>query len=203
MANVDTPRGLQPVRYVSGGPYNGATNQYYHDSGNGVAIFKGDLVTITGASTFVNIGGVIKSLPNVVQSATGDVFQGVCVSVEPETRDSTIYCAASTGRVINVCDDPAVLYEAQDVNSGTPLTANDVGLNVNVVVGTGSTVTGYSGMALDNTTEAVTNTLDLKIESQVNRVDNDYGSAVGTGAAAGKYLVRINRHRNANQIAGL
>lgn len=203
MANADTPRGLQPVRHVSGAPYNGATNQYYHDAGNGVAIFKGDLVTVTGASTFALIGGVLKSLPNVVQSATGDVFQGVCVSVEPETRDSLIYCAASTGRIINVCDDPSVLFEAQDVNSGTPLTANDVSLNINVVVGTGSTTTGYSAMTLDNTTEATTNTLDLKIESQVNRPDNDPGSAVGTGAAAGKYLVRINRHRNANQVAGV
>lgn len=203
MANADTPRGLQPVRYVGGGPYNGATNQYYHDSGNAVAIFKGDLVTATGASTLVNIGGSIRSLPNVVQSATGNVFQGTCVSVEPDSRDSLIYCAASTGRIINVCDDPNVLFQAQDTNSGTPLTANDVGLNVNVVVGSGSTVTGYSAMTLDNTTEANTNTLDLRIVAQLNQADNDVGSAAGTGAAAGKYLVRINRHRFVDQVAGI
>lgn len=203
MANADTPRGLQPVRYAGGGPYSGATNQYYHDSGNGVAIFKGDLVTMTGSSTLVNIGGTLRSLPNVVQGATGDVFTGVCVSVEPDTRDSPIYCALSTSRIINVCDDPAVIFEAQDVNSGTALTANDVGLNVNVVVGTGSTTTGYSAMTLDNTTEATTNTLDLKIMAQVNRADNDPGTSASAGTAAGKYLVRINRHRSANQVAGV
>lgn len=203
MANTNALRGLTPIRHRNGAPYNGAARQYYHDSGNGVGIFIGDLVTGTGASTFVNMGGVIQSLPNVVQSATGDVFQGVCVGVLQDTRDSLIYCAASTGRIILVADDPDLLFQAQDINSGSTLTANDVGLNINVVVGSGSTVTGMSAMALDNTTEATTNTLDLKIIGQLNAPDNDPGTSVSAGTAAGQYLVSINRHRLANQIAGV
>jgi hypothetical protein len=66
-----------------------------------------------------------------------------------------------------------------------------------VVVGTGSTVTGYSAMELNNATEATTNTLDLKIVGVVNRADNDPASA------STKFLVRINRHRIANQVAGV
>lgn len=193
MANPVTPQGLQPVSYVAGGPYNGATRQYVHDSGNATAIFLGDLVTQTGASSTVNG----KTLANVVQGATGDVFTGVVVSVEPDTRDSTIYCAASTTRILNVCDDPSVLFQVMDANSGTALTANDIGLNINVSVGSGSTTTGYSGMVLDNTTEATTNTLDLKIIGVPSQADNEIG------AAAAKFLVRINRHRFVNQVAGI
>lgn len=200
MANANTPFGLRPVANVSSAPFSDGVRQYYHDSGNGVGIFVGDLVTATGASTFLSNGQI---LANVVQGATGDVFQGVCVAVLQDNRDSTVYCAASTGRVIMVNDDPNALFEAQQVTGGTALLANDIGFNVNVVVGTGSTITGYSGMTLDNTTEATTNTLDLKIVGMPARADNDPGSAVTTGADASKFYVRINRHRFANQIAGV
>lgn len=200
MANANTPFGLRPVSDAYNGPFNDGLRQYYHDAGNGVGVFVGDLVTATGASTFLPNGQI---LANVVQGATGDVFQGVCVGVLPDTRDSLLYCAASTGRVILVNDNPNALFEIQQTTGGTALLANDIGFNANVVVGTGSTVTGYSAMTLDNTTEATTNTLDLKIMGMPARADNDPGSAVTAGADASKFYVRINRHRFANQIAGV
>lgn len=203
MANINAPFGLTPVNDVNGKPWSGAVRYYYHAADNSQAVYIGDLVTATGASTFVNIGGTVQSIPNVTQSATGDVFQGVCVGVIQTTRDSPIYGAASTGIILAVCDDPDALFLVQEVNSGTALTANDIGFNINIVVNQGSTVTGISGMVLNNTTEADTNTLDLKIVGQYQTVDNDLGSAVGTGALAGRWVVRINRHRFANQIAGV
>lgn len=203
MANVNAPRGFVPVSDANGRPYNGAVRQYYHPATDATPIFVGDLVTATGASEFVNIGGTVQSFAVVTQSATGDVFQGVCVGVEPATRDSAIFAPASTGVIVHVVDDPDALFMAQDVNSGTALSANDIELNINVVVAAGSTVTGMSGMALNNASKAATNTLDLKIVGQLQQVDNDLGTAVGTGAAAGRWLVRINRHRFANQVAGI
>lgn len=191
--NANTPMGLVPRRYLSGAPYNGATNQYAHDSGNAVAIFVGDLVTMTGGSS--TIDG--KVMPNVVQSATGDIFQGVCVSVEPITQASTIYSEASTTRIINVADDPNLVFEAQVASGGTVMSINDIGLNINVVVGTGSTTTGMSAMELNNTTQLNTATLDLKLTGVVNAPDND------PATANAKWFVRINRHRFANQIIGV
>ncbi len=88
-------------------------------------------------------------------------------------------------------------------SGGTPLTANDVGLNVDLTIAAGSTATGYSATVISNTTEATTDTLDCKIVGMVNRPDNDPGSAVGTGAASSRFLVRLNRHRFVNQIAGV
>lgn len=192
MANPVIKRGLLPVGTVSGSPYTGAFRQYSVPAANGTAIYIGDLVTLQTTSQIVN--GVV--MQDVLQGATGDVFQGVVVGVGPDTSTSLPYRAASTLRVLYVADDPNLLFEADDISTGTPFTNADVGLNCNVVVGTGSTVTGYSAMELDNTTEATTNTLDLKIVGFVNRADND------PSVASGKYLVRINRHRLANQVAG-
>lgn len=192
MANADTPFGLRPVAMLSGGAYTGGVREYSVAAGNATAIFIGDPVTLAGTSQTIN--GV--TLSDVVQSATGDVFTGVVVGVLPDVATSLPYRAASTLRRVLVCDDPNVVFEIQEVSGGTPLTANDVGLNANIVVGSGSTVTGYSGVELDNSTEATTNTLDVKIVGLSNRADN----AVGEHA---KWLVRLNRHRFVNQIAGV
>lgn len=193
MANPVIDRGLVPVGTVSGQPYTGAARVYTIPASDSTAVFIGDLVTAKTTSSTVN-GAVYQ---DVGQSATGDVFQGVVVGVLPDTSTSPSYRVASTLRRVMVADDPNLLFEAEDVSSGTPLAAADVGLNVNVVVAAGSTATGYSGMHLDNTTEATTNTLDLKIVGVPNRADNDLS------AASAKFLVRINRHRFVNQVAGI
>lgn len=193
MTNPVIDRGLVPVGTVSGRPYTGAFRAYTIPASDSTAVFIGDLVT--GKTTSSTVNGIIYQ--DVGQSATGDVFQGVVVGVQPDTATSLPYRVASTLRVVYVADDPELLFEAEDVSTGTPLAAADVGLNVNVVVAAGSTTTGYSGMHLDNTTEATTNTLDLKIIAVPNRADNDLSSA------SAKFLVKLNRHRFGNQVAGV
>ena len=199
MANNNAPFGLRPVGNMASGNYPGKVTQYSVPSSDGTAIYVGDPVKLVGTSQFING----QTYADVAQAATGDVIVGVVVGTAADTRDSLLYRAASTQRVLYVCDDPNAVFEAQQVSTGTALTANDVGLNVNFVVAAGSTVTGLSGTTLDNTTEATTNTLDLKIVGMVNRADVDPGTAVATGAASSRFLVRINRHQYVNQIAGV
>lgn len=199
MPNSNFPFGLRPVSRLSGGVMTGAIRQFSVPAGDATAIFIGD--PVKGAGTSQIIDGNVYT--DVAQAATGDVITGVVVGVKPDSQDSLIYRAASTKRILFVNVDPDALFEIQQVTGGTPLTANDVGLNANFVVAAGSTATGMSGVTINNATEAVTNTLDLKIVEMVNRVDNDVGSAVGTGADASRFLVRINRHLYSNQIAGV
>ena len=52
-------------------------------------------------------------------------------------------------------------------------------------------------MTINNTNQATTNTLDVRLFSPVNRPDNT------PGADSQKWLVRINRHAYVNQIAGV
>lgn len=199
MANVNAPIGLRPVGSLAGSPYSGSIRQYSVPASDATDIFIGDPVKLVGTSQVIN--GQI--FADVAQAATGNVMVGVVVGAVPVSRESFIYRAGSTQRLLYVADDPDLICEAQQVSGGTPLNANDIGLNVNFVVNAGSTYTGQSGVTLDNSTEATTNTLDLKIVGFINRADNDPGSAVGTGADASRFYVKINRHQFANQIAGV
>lgn len=198
MANADTPFGLRPVADLSGRPWNGPTRPFSTASGDGTAIFLGDPVILSGTSQTIN--GTVYA--DVDQAATGDVVVGVVVGVDPvigagaNGRDSTIHRAASTVRILYVCTDPNTLFEIQEVSGGTALAAADIGLNANFVVGTGSATTGQSGVELNNSGEATTNTLDLQIVGLVDRPDNEVGEHA-------KWLVRINRHQFANQVAGI
>jgi hypothetical protein len=194
MANPDIVRGLVPVAYVGGGVYTGAFREYSVAAGNAVAIFVGDPVTTAGVGTAQTING--KVMLDVVQAATGDIITGVVVGVQPVTEASLPYRVASTQRVLYVADDPNLIFEIQEVSGGTALTANDLGMNADFVVGSGSTTTGLSGVELNNATEATTNTLDLKLIGFKNAPDN----AIGEHA---KWLVRLNRHRYVNQLAGV
>jgi hypothetical protein len=44
MANLDRPRGLSPVKHLSGAPWNGGTWKCFFASGNAVAAYIGDPV---------------------------------------------------------------------------------------------------------------------------------------------------------------
>ena len=192
MANTDNAFGLKPVQHRNGAPYNGACRIYSTATGDGTAIYIGDPVILSGTSQTIN--GQIYS--DVDQAATGDVITGVVVGVVAVTQDSLRYRAANTQRLLMVADDPGLLFEIQEVSGGTALTANDAGLNANIVVGSGSTSTALSGVELNNATEAGTNTLDVHIVGPVQREDNAIGEHC-------KWLVTINRHQFANQVAGI
>jgi RNase P/RNase MRP subunit p29 len=192
MANVNNPTGFSPVRYVSGAPYNGAVNMYTVAAAYGTGIYIGDPVVDIGTSQTIN--GVV--MKDVQLAATTDVITGIVVGVVPDTRDSLIYRAASTLRTLLVADDPNLLFEVQEGTGGTPLTANDLGLNVSFAAGTPSTVTGISGATVDNATEATTNTLALKLVGVSSRPNNAIGDSC-------RWLVRLNRHRYVDQLAGV
>lgn len=192
MPNTHMPTGLNPVRYVSGAPYNGAVNIYSVPAGDATALGVGDPVKLAGTSQ--TVGDI--TYTDVIFALAADVVVGVVVAVQADNRDSLLYRAASTQRLVMVADDPNLLFEVQDLQAGT-LVAADIGLNVNAAAApVVNTFTGRSGLMLDSATKATTNTLGWKIIGLVNRPDNESGPA-------GKWLVKANRHAYANQIAGI
>lgn len=192
MANTDNAAGARPVRHRNGAAYNGSFRTYSIPTGDGTALYIGDFIKLAGTGQTIN-GRVLN---DITRAATGDVIAGVVVGVKPDTQESLRYRAASTVREIYVADDPDLLFEIQEGSSGTALTANDIGLNIDFVVAAGSTVTGLSGTQLNNATEATTNTLDLHLVEPAKRPDNAIGYSC-------KWLVTINRHQFANQVAGI
>lgn len=190
MANADRPMGFSPVKMITGAPYNGQANLYaiLAADTNGYAI--GDPVTSDVG------GGSAEGLPAVTIGVAGAAWRGVIVGIfdtkpgiaKIDNPNSTVRPAAAQTKdwYALVVDDPNVVFEVQEVNSGTPLTAADIGLNANGVAGTNN---GYvSGWTLNNATEATTATLNCKIMGLVQRADNAIG-------AAAKWLVTINNHQ--------
>lgn len=191
MPNTNNPSGFKPIMDRFGKPYNGAFQTYSVAAAYSTALYIGDPVILAGTAQTLNG----RTLTDVQSCATGGVVAGVIIGVKPVTQDSTNYRVASTLREVYVAP-PDLVYEIQEGSTGTALTANDAGLNVNFVVAAGSAVTGLSGTMIDNATEATTNTLDLHLLNPVAREDNEIGYSC-------KWLVHINRSQFANQVAGI
>lgn len=181
MANVDRVNGFRPVMHLNGAPYNGARTAYAVLAGDSTALFVGDLVKLAGSAD-------TEGRRSIAQAAASDPVIGVVVGfdVDPTNLNTPQYRAASTARTVYVADDPTIIFEAQ---ADEALAAADHGLNVNFQVGSGSTVTGASGMEVDSSTKATTATLPLKFIGWVRRQDNE------TNAANNKVLVKINNHQ--------
>lgn len=190
MANANTPMGLVPVAFLSGSPWNGQARQYYIPSSDGNAFAIGDPVSYAGGADANGIASVTLSTPGsgilgVIVSAGGTVYGGP--SADPANLNTTVIPATKTkGYYVLVCDSPDVVFEVQEIGTGTQLTAAEVGLNANLVAGTNS---GYmSGWLVTNTTEAVTATLDVRLLGLAPRPGNAFG-------AYAKWLVKINNHQ--------
>jgi len=193
---TNAPNGLRPVKKLDGSAWTGQTTSYPVASGYGTSLFKGDPVTVLADGT-LGIG--------VAGSSVVGVFFGIqYTDAAGNIVNSPNWVASSTTRgsvtaTAFVVDDPNVVFTIQESNgsgaAGTPLTAADVGLNANFAVGTGSTATGNSGATLNNTTEADTSTLNLKILS----LDPYPGNVIGAFA---NWLVVINNHRYRGGVTG-
>lgn len=181
MANVDKAFGMRPLGNLSA---SGSQKQYGYEIADNQAgaIYQGDLVTIYD-------GYVVQFDPSAHSAAVG-VFNG-CNYIDPTTGKPTWknYYPGSVnitqGKIVaDVIDDPNQLFIIQ--NDGTSAAAN-YGKNADVVVGTGSTTTGVSGMELDTSTIANTAALNLKIVGLWDVPNN----AVGANAVV---VVKINEH---------
>jgi len=182
MANLNVAFGLKPVRRAHGAPANFNVREYYVPSTDATALFIGDPVILAGSAD------ATLTAPTVTRAtaAGGNRITGVVVGFRP--NDAIIaagYRAASTNAYVLVTDDPDQLYEIQDDSVGGNLAAADIGLNADLVAGTGNTPTKKSGFMLDTSTKATTNTLQLRIVGLQDRADVEVG-------ANAKVLVRLN-----------
>ena len=192
MANVNLARGLIPVRHRNGAPYNGGGRVYYVPASDSNAIYVGDPVKYVTDASDAN------GIQTVTIASAGDTLLGIAMGVvaagEPViqvTRDMPRYRQASVAQYILVVDDPEVLFEAQEDGGGGVMTVGAVGRNVDLVSGTGSTVTGWSGWQLDSSTLG-TGTAQVRIIEPVQRADND------PTLEYAKWLVQIVEHRMLN-----
>lgn len=206
MPNVDAPSGFRPVRRISGSPL-GAMYKAYIPSSDGTAVFIGDLVKFDGSSGAAGLtiaGEDMEGVPSVVRAAITDfdvlgtdnvnAIAGVVVGFKSDPDNLMLkHRAASTNRIAYICPiDQDIVFEIQEDADTTPIAAASIGLNAQVLqTQAGSPTTGLSGMELDSSTVATTNTFPVRIIGLSKRVGNAFNTA-GSGSDQAKFEVVFN-----------
>lgn len=187
MANPSTAFGLIPLRYRNGSPWNGKYNIYYVPSTDNTAIYTGDPVKSGSDATTDGV------YPTVAQAAATDLILGVAIGfmTTPSTGFDINYLTrkyrpASTAMYVAVVDDPDVIFVAKEDSDANVIATSMIGNNFDIVVGSGSTTTGQSGVAIDSS-DYKTATAQLR----VLRLHNANGNVIGTNA---NWEVMINEH---------
>jgi len=169
MANVDAPFGLRPLRYLNGAPWTGAATKYYVSSA-GSNLFIGDPVDIQGTTDATG------KFPTVDKStlADGNYTLGPIVAIGPQEEDLTkTYLASGGSDYVWVADDPNLIFEIQ-CDSVAAIGIADFGLNaIMVETHAGSTITGLSGIELDESSLAADASQMLMCLRLVDRPDNE------------------------------
>lgn len=200
MANANRPWGLKPVKSLIAGDWDGRGNVYHlisSDSTNSYHV--GDVVKLSGT-------GDANGIPGVTKFAAGDAAGssgingggpvGVIVAIgtnpngpwinpndltkvyAPQTKTSEYYCL--------VADDPFLIFEVQEGGSGTALAATAIGNNCNLTI-TAAHTNAMSNTILDNTTEAATIGLDVRLLGLARTPGNAFGYYA-------RWLVMLNSH---------
>lgn len=183
MANSDRPSGFTPIMLIDGSPFNSAVRVYPVDAANATAIFVGDAVTLEDDG-------------HVAPAAAGGVVLGVCTGVVVNRTIAATehpgYLPATTAGYVYVAVGPNVLYEVQEDGVGGALAETNIGNNIDLIAGAGSTTTGRSAHELDSNTATAAGSAQFRIVDYVHRADNDI-TAVNS-----KWIVRVHEsHLNA------
>ena len=132
MANQDRPRGLSPVRYLSGLAYTGAMTRYRKEAS--VILGLGDPVVHAGSSSTAGTNNAPETgVPIVTRAAAASgTITGVAMFFEHDesttgrAHDSLHMAAADTGFVY-VADEPNLIFEIQEDSDANSLVVTDVG----------------------------------------------------------------------------
>lgn len=148
-ANTDAPFGFRYIQNLTGGDERLRT--FIHAAADGVAIGRGDLVTVTGAADTVE------------QYDNNDPIHALALN----------YVALSVlGDVSCVFLNHTSVMECQEDSDGGSIAAASEALNAGVIVGAANTTTGLSIMEIDSSSAATTATLGLRLLQPSPRVGN-------------------------------
>ena len=172
MANVNNPNGFWPKVVAGGGVVRSCVTPYQIAGALAANIYRGSPVIpvntnkrITIAAAGNRLAGIFKSV-SFWDANTGDV------RFEPKWLSGQTLKTGTIAEAI-IFDDPNILYSAQV--SGTPgLAVGDIGNFADVVIGTGSSVTGNSGDMVDQSTLG-TASGQVKIIDKDPIIGNDFG----------------------------
>lgn len=215
MANPNTPYGLVPVTRLDGANWRDSLTMYFVPAAYTNALYVGDPVIKKAASADVNgVNAVDLAAAGAGNLITGVVcgFLGACTAGKGgpisfftlSGNPGPAYRPASTSQdwYVLVNDDPEAEFIIQENDNyggtaGTPLPVAAVGKNANLVSGTGSPYTGWSGWMLNSNGVNTTQNFQLNIKGFLAEADNV------AGAAYAKVIVSINQHTEIPNSLGI
>lgn len=159
--SVSAPYGLIPINLIGGQVFAGATRQIPIASGYSTSVFYGDVVKLANTGTLVKDTGTDAATPV-------GVFLGCSYTDPVFGKTFRQYFPASTAAsdiMAYVQDDPDALYKVAVTSTGTTIgyvNRTAVGNNAVLVQNSGSTITGNSQVAVDDTT-GTTSTWPVRI----------------------------------------
>lgn len=208
--NPNKLTGLSLVTSLASAPVSGRGRIYAIPTSDATYnYFPNDLVQFVG-------GGDAYGLPTIQMNAAGGsaptgtaagVIQAVGTNaqggpyINPNNLASLYAPIAKT--VVYYCyvlDDPMLLWEIQEVGTGTNIAAAQMGLNANLLLDATATGTPlatqvYSRTGItDTAAPTTTSTLNFQIISLAQRPDNHFVTTPATGGGYQKFWVRINNH---------
>jgi hypothetical protein len=166
-------------------------------SGNVTATFVGDAVKLLDADAAKINGGPYAMA--VAQAAATDPIFGVVMGFQQHTVASGMdlgrrHRPASTAMYVMVKPaHPLDVYRMQADDVAETLTVASIGCNADLIVGSGSTVTGLSAMEVDSSSAAATAGLQLRIVGFVDKPSNE------VGGVNQDVLVTINQSQTFNE----
>ena len=185
---VSAPYGLKPVNLIGGQVFAGATRQMQIASGYNTNIFYGDLVKRISDGTIEKDTGTATATPcgiflgvSFTNASTGQVQQQQFYPASQQIKSGTQISAV-------VADDPDTLFQVVSCSSGTtvaPMGISAIGNNIELIQNAGSTTTGNSAVAINEGTQATTDTLPIRI------IDVVRDTATGTDSFV-EFIVKIN-----------
>jgi hypothetical protein len=162
---VDRPYGFQAINRVDGMPYAGAIRQIPVTASYGTAIYNGDIVKLV-------VGGTVSKSAigdNVTAEPTLGVFVGCqYVNSSGQTVQAQYYPTGVNSAIAYVVLDPQAAFKAAVTTSGntvavTSVTRSVVGTNMAIATGSGSNVTGNSGLSVISGSAANTAILPVRV----------------------------------------
>lgn len=164
--DVNAPFGMKAVEHWNGNPWNGATRILCTEDGND-ALFIGDPLyrvvndakettgrymacdQLAGSGT---VDDVDDQVLGVMTSRAGQSLAAGAGGIGELLQSDYIYIPADTdAALLNAVVDQSVVFLMQ---TDETMIYTDCGKNAAIVAGTGSTVTGLSGFALDGSSAA-------------------------------------------------
>ena len=185
---VSAPYGLKPVNLIGGQVFAGATRLMQIAEGYATNIFYGDLVKRVADGTIEKDTGTATATPcgvflgvQFTNQSTGTIQQQQYYPASQAIKSGSQIFAV-------VADDPDTLFQVVSCSATTTVAGmgiSAIGNNIALIQNAGSTTTGNSKVAIDEGTQATTNTLPIRIIDVVRE------TATGADTFV-EFIVKIN-----------